>query len=264
MPVAVIEGRELYYEDSGGDGRAVLLLHGFPLESAMWAPQIEALGGEYRIIAPDLPGFGRSAPPQDPMTWRLSGYADAAKGLLDRLGIERVVLGGFSMGGYAAFSFLRRHPGVAEALVLVDTRSGADSLEAKEARTTQQEEVQATGIEALAERLLAGLLAPKNLGDPLLCRRVRALMEQPASGYVAALEAMKRRHDVTPELGRIELPTLVVVGAEDQLTPPPVVRAMAEAIPGARLVEIPGAGHLSNFEEPAAFNEALASFLGGL
>ncbi|AKU92172.1 alpha/beta fold hydrolase [Vulgatibacter incomptus] len=264
MPLARIEGRELHYEDTGGAGPALLLLHGYPLCAAMWRRQLEALGTRARVIAPDLPGFGASQSPADPLSWRIRDYADAAKGLLDSLGIERAVVGGLSMGGYVAFSLFRRHRGAVRALILADTRPGADSQEDIAARTSAQEEIRVRGTAALKERLLTNLLAPKNIGDPLFWSRALELMDHEDNGYLAALEAMKHRPDSTPDLGHIDVPTLIVVGAEDRLTSPAVSRAMQGAIPGARLAVIPGAGHLSNLEEPEAFNEALASFLDGL
>lgn len=264
MPAIRVEGRTLRYEDTGGEGPAVLLLHGFPLSSAMWAPQLEALGEGLRLIAPDLPGFGGSEPPVDPEAWRIGDYAKAVCGLLDALELPNAVVVGHSMGGYVAFTLMRRHSQRVRALVLEDTRPGADSREVYASREEQQQEVRTAGIEALKPRLMQRLLAPKNLGDPILERTVLSLMDHPASGYLAALEAMKHRPDSTPELARIAVPTLVVVGAEDVLTPPSIARAMHAAIPGAALVELPGAGHLANLEEPAAFNEALVSFCAGL
>ncbi|HWV39744.1 MAG TPA: alpha/beta fold hydrolase [Vulgatibacter sp.] len=264
MPEIRVEGRRLRYEDTGGEGPAVLLLHGFPLSSAMWEPQLEALGDRFRLIAPDQPGFGGSNSPADPEAWRIGDYGDTACALLDALGIDRAVVVGHSMGGYVAFSMLRRHADRIRALVLLDTRPGADSRETFAAREEQQEEVRTQGIAALKPRLLQKLLAPKTLGDTALERSVLSLMDHPVAGYVAALEAMKRRPDSTPELSHIRVPTLVVVGAEDVLTPPSVARAMQAAIPGALLAEVPGAGHLANLEEPGGFNEALASFLAAL
>ena len=264
MPEIRWEGRRLRYEDTGGEGPAVLLLHGFPLSSAMWAPQLAALGARFRLIAPDLPGFGGSDAPADPSAWRIGDYATAAVALLDALGIGGATVVGHSMGGYVAFAMLRRHSDRVRALVLQDTRAGADSQEVFTSREEQQKEVRAAGISALKPRLMQRLLAPKNLGDPVLESTVLSLMDHPAAGYVAALEAMKHRPDSTPALAHVRVPTLVVVGAEDVLTPPSVARAMQVAIPGARLAEVPGAGHLANLEEPDAFNEALASFLAGL
>jgi len=264
MPVARVGGRELRYEDTGGEGPPLLLLHGFPLRASLWAPQIEALGDRYRIVAPDLPGFGGSQPPEDPDNWRMGEYAAVAAGLLDHLGIEEAVVGGISMGGYIAFSMMRRHRERIRALVLVDTAPGADSQETREIRERQQQEVRETGSRPLAEKLVVRLLAPKNLADPALRAAVLALMDHPAEAYVSALEAMKRRRDSTPDLSRIDVPTLIVVGEEDVITPPSVAAAMERAIPGARRVVLPGVGHLTNFEAPLAFNEALASFMDGL
>lgn len=262
MPSERIGGRELHYEDSGGDGIPLVLLHGFPLRGALWDPQVEALGGRFRIIVPDLPGFGRSEGPEEPERWRVGAYAEVVVELLDRLEIEEAVVGGLSMGGYVAFSLLRRYPTRVLGLVLADTQPGADSIEARRTREAQQEQVRAEGIAALRETLYQRLLAPKNLGDPMLREKVLGLMEHPPAAYLAALEAMKHRPDSTPELSRIQAPTLIVVGEDDVITPPAIAKAMERSIPGARLVVLEGAGHLSNLEEPAAFNEALATFLG--
>lgn len=264
MPEAKIGGRRLSYEDSGGEGTPILLLHGFPHGAALWESQFAGLGGRFRIIAPDLPGFGGSEPPPDPMSWRIQHYADAAFGLLDELGVEKAVVGGISMGGYVAFSMLRRRPERIQALVLVDTAPGADSEETRDVRTEQQKEAREKGIEELSERLLLRLLSAKHLADPELRKRVKGLMAHPPPSYVAALEAMKHRPDSTPELGRIKLPCLIVVGEEDVITPPRVAQAMQRAIPGSRLVVLPGAGHLSNVEDPEGFNQALSDFVAGL
>lgn len=261
MPIAKAGRFELHYRDSGGSGPPLVFLHGFPLSGSMWAPQIEGLGSRWRVLAPDLPGFGGSPLPGEPSAWRMDDYAEAVRAFLSHLGLERAVVVGLSMGGYVAFSLLRQAPSTVSALVLVDTRAEADSEEARRGREAQQEEVRASGTDALARRLVERILAPSRLEDEEMVEEVLSLMKQPAEGYLAALEAMKRRPDSTPDLGRIQVPTLVVVGEEDVLTPPPLARAMAEAIPGARLAVLPGAGHLANLEDVGAFHDALTPFL---
>lgn len=265
MPRATIDDLELEYIDTGGDGAAVLVLHAFPLNSGMWEPQIEALGDRYRIIAPDLKGFGASSAPEDPSEYSMDAYADEVKGLLDHLGLDRVVLVGLSMGGYVAFAFWRRHRNAVEALVLADTRAEADPPEGVEKRTNQQQTVVEQGIAPLVEVLPGALLGEttRNKKEDVV-RRAKALMDNPGAGYVGALEAMKQRPDSTGDLAAISVSTLILVGEEDTLTPPEFSRKMHEHIGGSRLVVIPEAGHISNMETPDAFSGALAEFLGGL
>jgi len=228
----------------------------------MWAPQLTGLSPPRRVIAPDLKGFGASDAPDDLSRYTMAGYADELAGLLDRLGLDRVVLGGLSMGGYVAFAFLRQYRERVAGLVLADTRAGADTIEIFERRTDQQDQVAREGITALVEVLLAGLLSDHTRAHRLeLVEQVRRLMANPAAGYVGALEAMKHRPDATSELAAIEVPTLVVVGEDDAPSPPEVATAMHQAIPGSELVVLPRAGHLSNLEAPDEFNAAVAEFL---
>ena len=265
MPSVTVDSRRIEFLDSGGEGTPVLLVHAFPLRARMWEPQIEALGDRWRFVAPDLKGFGDSDAPDDAASYSMDAFADDLKAVLDELGIDRVVLAGLSLGGYVALAFLRKYRSSVSALVLADTRAEGDAPEAIEKRTNQQGIVREQGPGALTDGLIGALLGePTREKKPDVVENVRGLMQNPPAGYVGALEAMKGRPDSTPDLTSIDLPTLIVVGENDTLTPPDLSRKMHEHIGGSRLVVIPEAGHLSNLEAPEAFNGALAEFLGSL
>ncbi|MFQ5595454.1 MAG: alpha/beta fold hydrolase [Anaerolineae bacterium] len=250
---------ELSYVDRG-TGLPILFVHGFPLDGALWQPQVDGLSDEYRVIVPDLRGCGGSTVS---LAMTMEQYADDLRLLLDELGIEEVVLAGLSMGGYIALAFYRMAPGRLRGLVLVDTRPQADSDEARANRTATAKQVIEHGAVTLADGMLDKLLSPATFKDqPDLVRTVRAMMaRQPVFGIVAALHGMAERPDSRPLLGEISVPTLVVVGADDVITPVAEAESMVEAIPGSELVVIPDAGHLSNLEQPQAFNQALREFL---
>lgn len=261
--MATVDGARIHYLDQGSGEPAVVLLHAFPLHAGMWAPQLEALSARVRVVAPDLAGFGGSDAPDDPDAYSVGGWADSVAGLVEHLGLDRVVLGGLSMGGYAAFAFLRRHRSRLAGLVLADTRPGPDSEEVAARRTAQQRQVAAEGTAAVIDTLVEGLLGEHTRRHRLeLVTTARSLMDNPAAGYIGALEAMKRRPDSTADLAGIDVPTLVVVGEADTLSPPDVARAMQGAIPGADLAVLPDAGHLSNLESADAFNAAVIDLLG--
>jgi len=265
VPFADVGGTRLHYLDVGTGHLPVVLLHAFPLQAEMWAPQLACLSARTRVIAPDLKGFGRSDSPDDRPAYTMAGYAGDVAALLGHLDVGRVVLGGLSMGGYVAFSFLQHFGGMVEGLVLADTRATADPPEVLERRTTQQDAVARDGPEAVVDTLLAGLLGDHTRANrPELVAQVRGLMDNPAAGYVGALEAMKKRPDVTGDLPGIAVPTLALVGDEDAQSPPDVVRGWQERIPGSRLAVLPGAGHLSNLEAADGFNAAVDDFLTGL
>lgn len=255
----------LSYQDTGVHGPALMLIHGFPLSSEMWRPQLDALGGRLRIVAPDLPGFAGSEPASDPLAVTMDYYADALAELLADLGIDSVALGGLSMGGYVALAFWRRHPEAVDALILADSRAEADGSEAIAKRSAQQDQIRTRGTEDLIPQLLEGLLgATTKDRRPEITKSVRHLMDHPAEGYIGALEAMKTRPDSTTDLSGITVPALLAVGDQDNLTPVELTRYMHEHIAGSQMVVIPEAGHLSNMEAPEAFTAALAGFLDGL
>ncbi len=238
----------LTYDDLG-DGPAVVLLHAFPLARTMWRPQVEALQGDCRLITPDLRGFGGSrgfdaAPSVETM-------ADDVAALLDELKLPGpVVLGGLSMGG----------------LVLADTKADPDDAEGRANRDRLIAFAQNNTARAVIDQMLPKLLGAETTARrPAVAEEVRAIASrQTAAGIVGALKALRDRPDANPGLGAIAVPTLVLVGRDDTLTPPGKSEEMAARIPNARLVVIDGAGHLSNLEQPGAFNAALRSFLQSL
>jgi 3-oxoadipate enol-lactonase len=256
-------GAMMSYRELGeGPGDPLVLLHAFPLNGRMFEPQMEAFSGERRVVAPDYPGFGRS--PRTPAQPDVRYYAEAVGGLLDRLGLERVVLGGVSMGGYVAFGCLRLFPQRISSLVLANTRPEPDSDEIRENRKEMARRVADEGVEVLVELQMERLLARDSLeNNEEVVERVRAMiLESSPGGVVAALGAMRNRSDSTPLLAEIEVPTLVIGGEEDGISSPEVMGAMAQKIPNSRHVTLPRAGHLSNLENPEGFNAALGELLG--
>jgi 3-oxoadipate enol-lactonase len=257
---ATIEGVEIAYEVAGA-GPAVLLLHAFPLGLSMWDAQAEALAATRRVVRFDARGFGGSGVGDGPLT--MERIADDGAALLDHLGIEKAVVGGCSMGGYAAFAFVRRHPQRLAGLVLQDTRAGADTAEAKANRAALAAKVLAEGASAAVEAFLPKLVGEtthRERPDVVAGLRERILATAPR-GIANALHGLAARADSRETLPTIAVPTLVLVGAEDALTPPAEAATMAAAIPRARLDVIPRAGHLANLESPAVVNAALLAYL---
>ena len=264
MPTVNVDGTTMHYVDTGAvvDAPTVVLLHAFPLHSGMWSPQVDALAPRFRVIAPELKGFGSSDAPEEPSSYSVAGWADDVAAMLAALGLGSVVVVGLSMGGYVAFSLLERHRGLVSALVLADTRAEPDSEQVLQRRTDQQRRVREEGTMAVIDALLETLLSEHSREHrPEVVVEARRLMDNPPAGFSGALEAMKSRPDSTARLDAIDVPTLVMVGAHDQPSPPEVAQAMHERIPGSRLAVLPNAGHLSNLEVPDAFNQALVGFL---
>jgi pimeloyl-ACP methyl ester carboxylesterase len=260
--IAVIDSLEIGYDDVG-TGLPVLFVHAFPLNRTMWAPQVSALVDRCRCVAADIRGFGDSsvAPP-----YSMEQYADDLRHLLDQLRIESVVLVGCSMGGYASFAFWRRHRQRVRALVLADTRAGADSEETLARRRHLIEVARTEGATAVANLQISSIVGKTTREkQPDTYDAVHRMMAQASvEGIVGAVEAMMLRPDSTASLATIDVPTLIVVGEEDVPTPVKEARAMHERIPGSRLEIITQAGHLSNSERPAAFNHVLTEFLVAL
>lgn len=245
--------------ESAGTGEPLVLLHGFPHDRTLWAPQLAAPIDGVRTFAPDLPGFGESSRVGEASVER---WADWLAALLDHLQLERVMLGGLSMGGYLCFAFWRRHPQRVRALILADTRAGADDLDAKAKRSEMQALVRAQGAGSIAERMLPGMVGRTTRDSrPDVVAALDAMMRrQSMPAIVDALTLLRERPDSTPTLATISVPTLVLCGEEDALTPVKESEAMASAIPGSRLAIVPRAGHASNLEEPATFTRLLSGF----
>ena len=244
-----------------GEGPAILFVHGYPFDRTIWRDQVDALDG-YRRIAPDLRGMGQSDAPD--LGYGMGIYADDLAALLDTLGVRDAVLCGQAMGGYVIFEFLRRWRDRVRALILLDTRAEADGVEARRAREAAAATARESGAEAVADALLPKLLAPDTgVRAPEVLERLRAVIAAtPVAGIAGALASMRDRHDSTGLLPTLAgLPTLVIVGAEDTITPPDAARRMAAAIPGARLVVVPNAGHVPSVERPNETTAAIVEFL---
>lgn len=262
--VARVRGIEMAFDDTGGNGAALVLLHGFPFDCSMWRGQAEAFGGEFRIVAPDLRGLGET--PLDGKEMSIEGMAEDVAALLDELKLGRIILGALSMGGYVAFEFFRKFPERVRALILADTRPQADTEENRRAREVNAQRALKEGMAPIVESMLPKLFSARTRerGGEVL-ERVREMMfrTNPA-GAAAALRAMAVRRDQTDLLPSINVPTLIIVGSEDAITPPADSEAMSAKIDGSRLVVLEGAGHISNVEQPEEFNRALAEFLRAL
>ena len=262
--------RIMLHHVESGTGRPIVLLHAFPMDSSLWAAARQALApAGHRVITPDLPGFGGSAlAPQPPS---LDVMADAVVELLDHLGIERVVVGGLSMGGYVTMALLRRYPQRLSAIVLADTKAGADTAEAAANRESVAAAVEAAGTASgIADGMLPNLLgATTRESRPDVVAKVRRWIgAQPAAGVAWAQRAMAARPDSLPDIAAFGGPVLVLYGAEDVISPAPDAAAMADAAraggSATTVVEIPAAGHLTAIEDPDAVNHALLGWLSTL
>ena len=245
-----------------GTGRALLLVHGFPVDRSMWRHQLAAWDG-WSCVAPDLRGAGTSDAPIGGYT--MGQFADDLVAVLDAVRAPRAICCGLSMGGYVLFELMRRHPERVQGLILCDTKSEADTPEAKRGRDELAGVARAEGMAGVASRLLPRLVGRSTQGrTPAVVDEVQQMvLRSTVAGVVGALAAMRDRADATPWLPEIRVPTLVMGGAEDEITPPAVMRPLADRVPGARYVEIAGAGHMAPLEQPQAVNRAVAEFLLG-
>jgi pimeloyl-ACP methyl ester carboxylesterase len=245
-----------------GEGVPLVLLHAFPLSSAMWLAQREGLAGHLRVITPDLRGFGGSILGSDEPS--IDAMADDVAELLDAKGIERAVIGGLSMGGYVAMGLCRRHPERVLGLVLAGTKAGADSETVRGDRLRQADRIAADdGVAVLVDELLPRLVGPTTFRQrALVYGRVRGLVRAtPPRAAAWAQRAMAERPESFEVLRAMRVPALVVTGAEDGLATEEDARAMTEALPSAELRVIPQAGHLSAVEQPELFNQAVGEFV---
>lgn len=256
-----VNGYSLAYTDSG-KGTPLVLIHGYPLSRKIWQPQAADLSDTARVLAPDLRGHGDSQ--AVPGSYSVDLLAADIKAFLEFLKIqEKIVLGGLSMGGYIVFAFLRNYPELVKGLILTATRAAADSPQAKAAREQTATLAQQQGVQAVAQGMLPKMFAPVTLeSKPGLVNQLKEIMEHTSlEGVTGDLAAMKDRPDSTPDLGAIQVPTLVIHGAQDAIVPLEEARAMQRAIPGATLQVIENAGHLPNLENEPAYNQAVRKFL---
>lgn len=253
------ESVEVAYDDNGA-GSPVVLLHGFPFNRSLWHKQTSELSS-YRVVTPDLRGHGETDVTVGTVT--MEAMARDVVALLDHLGIDRAVIAGLSMGGYVALALARLFPQRVGALVLADTRAQDDTEEARQNRAVQAENAVKEGMKPIVDGMLPKLVAPNTLSNrPDVVENVRKMMmNTPPEGAAAALRGMAVRQDHREFLTQLSVPTLVIVGREDQITPLADSELMHEKISGSRLEIIDGAAHVSNLEQVEQFNYALLSFL---
>ena len=262
QPIRVPAGDVELAVDVRGEGLPVLFVHGFPFDRTVWRHQLATLS-RVRRIAPDFRGVGDSGAPPGADGYSLLRYADDLVAVLDAVGVRQAVLCGLSMGGYVIFELLRRHPERVKALILADTKPEPDSPEAKRGREDLTQVAQRDGQEAVIERLLPRLLAAATQAtQPEVAGQVREMAHRwSVPGLVGALRTLRDRPDSTDTLRGVRVPTLVLVGSEDQIAPPDTARAMAQLIPGAQYHVVPAAGHIAPLEQPLATSRVVADFL---
>ncbi len=241
-----------------GAGWPVILLHGFPFNGDMWRPQLENVPDGWRLIVPDLRGFGQTPLPPGRVT--IDDYAADVCALMDCLQIDDAVIGGLSMGGYVTFAMYRQAPTRFTGMVLADTRSAPDSPQAREGRVALRKVVAEYGAAGVASQMLPKMFS--SAVDAPLVDRARDLIESASPAALdAAIGALMDRPDSTPDLARISCATLVVAGEEDAIVPVAEAEAMQRVLRRSTLTIIPGAGHVSNLERPDDFSRALGDFL---
>ncbi|WP_028921039.1 alpha/beta fold hydrolase [Pseudonocardia acaciae] len=268
MSWVVIEGTVIEYDDTCTDvgaGDPLVLIHGHPFNRSMWRPQVEhfARAGR-RVVTPDLRGYGRSA--VVPAVTGLETFARDIAGLLDHLGLRRVMLGGLSMGGQVVLEFYRLFPDRVRALVLADTSAPAESPSGRRERSEMAARLLREGLRGYADEVLPKMVAPSTLRTrPEVADHVLDMMRGTSPlGAAAALRGRSARPSYVELLPHIRVPTLVVVGGEDEFTPISDAELIADRVPDATLEIVHGAGHLPNLERPAEFNAALEHFLRSL
>ncbi len=258
---AFLNGAICTYDDIGS-GPTVLLMHGFPLNRTLWRPQqADLVAAGYRVIAPDLRGFGESDETDAPCS--MDQFADDMVALLEHLDVDQAVVVGMSMGGYLLFNLLERYPQRVAAAVFLVTRSVADDEAARLQRLRLAEDCRKYGPQTVADRFHPVLFAPGTLETrPKLGEEVyRWMVNTGSRGLVAGLLAMRDRRDATPLLSCITTPTLVIGASEDQACPLEHARMIANGISGSRFIVIEDAGHLANLEQPNQVNHCLLDFL---
>ena len=250
-----------YIDEGSVNNPTIILIHGFPLNKSMWNKQIGELKKNYRVIAYDICGHGNSDAGDDDFSIEL--FVNDLISLMDDLKIDKVILCGFSMGGYIALNAIENYPERFSALILCDTNCTEDKPEAKEKRIKTIESIRENGLEQYADESLKKLFAPLSISNQLeeitIVREM--ILNTSTESIYKALHALAERKETCSKLHTIEVPVLILVGKEDEITPPKVASSMHEKIKGSTIDIIDQAGHLSNMENPNEFNNRLAGFL---
>jgi pimeloyl-ACP methyl ester carboxylesterase len=242
------------YSDQG-HGKALILIHAFPTDKQLWLPQINGLSANFRVITLDLAGFG-NAEKTDGQVVTMNAYASQVKALMDKLHISKAIIGGESMGGYVALTFLKQYPEKVRALILSDTRSVADSEQTKIDREKSAQDVLANGSAKLIANFMPKALSPE--ADEVTRLSLQHILEQQsAEGIASALRGMAAREDTSSVLSATKLPVLIMTGDKDALISPQESRNMHALAKNSKLIEIKNAGHLASLEQPEQWNQAV-------
>ena len=255
---AKVDTKMISYTDVGS-GQPIVLIHAFPTDQRLWKPQQDDLKKSFRIITIDLQGFGQ-AEPADGNAITMTEYADEVKQLLDKLHIQKAVIGGESMGGYIALAFLQKYPVAVEGLILSDTQAIADTPEAKDKREASARDVLENGTKNLLDGFMVKALSPDATETVKL--NLRNIVDlQPANAIASALRGMALRLDTSDVLRATTLPVLIITGEKDVLISPQQSIEMHGLAKNSKLVVIPGAGHLSSLEQPILWNQAVKDYI---
>lgn len=252
-----------FCEDNGA-GFPIILIHGHPFNRAMWAPQSEFLGKYYRVIAPDLRGYGENRQSGDKTL--MSTFASDVRELAESLDLEKFVLGGLSMGGQIVLQCYRQFPEKIAALVLADTFAQLDTPERKQLRLTTADRLISEGMNRYSNEELPKMIAPEHvISMPAVAEHVLRMMKNTSPrGAAAALRGRAGRPDYTPLLPEIDVPVLIIVGDRDQYTPVSDAQFMHNKIRNSKIAVLDHAGHMSNLEQPDAFNGIVLEFLASV
>lgn len=249
--------------DDRGRGPAIVLIHGHPFNRSMWAPQLNALAGDFRLVAPDLPGYGDSAPRGEKIA--MGGLADAVLELLDAIGIERATVVGLSMGGLVAMELGLHHLERVDGVVLAATTAAPVTPEEVQRRRATAASIERDGMLAHVLDMAGHLFGVEARRDPGLLTTVFAMMiHTPPAGPAAALRGRAERPDYASLLRDLEVPALVIAGDQDGYSTPEITDQLVASLREPEVLRLPGVGHLPNLEEPERFNAALRTFVIGL
>lgn len=261
MPTATINNAVIYYTDGGVEHASpIIFIHGFPFSHEMWNEQVKLLAETHRVIAYDVRGHGRSELGDGHIL--IDFLVDDLFALMDHLSIESANVVGLSMGGYITLRAVEREPSRFLSLVLCNTKSEGDTNEAKIKRADAIRTIRADGVKVFAENFIQSVFAKESFDKrPEAIRKIRTIIENTSPETLCrTLIALAARTDTTESLNKITVPTLILVGKEDQLTPPAAAQSMANRIRDAQIHIIPHAAHMSNLENPEEFNTQLRNF----
>ena len=262
MPKANVNNTEIAYEITG-TGTPLVLIHGHPFDHTMWVPQIEAFSKHYRVITPELRGYGASSLPKSGAT-RFEDYGTDVFALLNHLGVDSFHLGGLSMGGQVIMEIFRQSPGRVKTLIFADTFAGLDTPEVKQSRYDAADRLEKEGMDAYATEVIYKMITPEHVNSQpeVAAHIIKMIKATSPTGAATALRARSERIDyLTEVLPEIDIPTLVIVGSEDEFTPVAKAEELKANLKNCKLVVIDNAGHMPNLEDPEAFNKAVLEFL---